>query len=132
MDSNRKFINFKELLPEENPNGSITVITCGNVNSAENILKSSKIVKASKILLHIGVNDIDEQHPQDLAFNLRNLAEKFHGKFNCQVFLSDVAPRGDYYEGHVHTVNQELTNQLRNIHIKIVHQKKIEIEPPTR
>ena len=59
--------------------------------------------------MHIDVNDIDEQRPQDLAFNLRKLAEKFHRKFECQIFLSDVTPRGDYYEVHIHAVNQELT-----------------------
>ena len=65
---------------EENPNGSITVIACKNVNSAESILKSPKIVNVIKILLHIGVNDIDEQHPQHLAFNLRDLTERLHRK----------------------------------------------------
>ena len=59
--------------------------------------------------MHIDVNDIDEQRHQDLAFNLRKLAEKFHRKFECQVFLSDVTPAEDYYEGNVHAVNQELT-----------------------
>ena len=126
MDSNRKFKNFKELLSEENPNGLITIINCGNVNSAENILESPEIVKPSKILLHIGVSGIYEQHLQDLAFNLRNLAEKFHRKFKCQVFLSDVTPKGGYYEGHVHAVNQELTYQPRNTHIKKVDNKNLE------
>ena len=65
---------------EENPNGSITVIASKNVNSAESILKFPKLVNVIKILLHIGVNDIDEQHPQDLAFNLRDLTERFHRK----------------------------------------------------
>ena len=63
----------------------------------------------SKILLNTGVNNIDDQHPQDLVFNLRNLTEKFHRKFECQVFLSDVTPTEDYYEDNVHAVNQELT-----------------------
>ena len=61
------------------------------------------------MLLHIDVNDIDEEHPQYLAFNLTNLAEKFRRKFDSRVFLSDITPRGDYYEGHVHVENQELT-----------------------
>ena len=87
MDSNRKFINFKELLSKENSNGSITVIPCENVNSAEGILKSPKIVKPSKMLLYIYVNDIDEEHPQYLAFNLTNLAEKFRRKFELPSIL---------------------------------------------
>ena len=83
MDTNRKFIYFKELPSKEIPNRSITVILCENANIAESILKSLKIVKPSKMLLHIDVNDIDEEHPQYLAFNLTNLAEKFRRKFEC-------------------------------------------------
>ena len=83
MDSNRKFINFKELPSKEIPNRSITVILCENANIAESILKSLKIVKPSKMVLYIDVNDIDEEHPQYLAFNLTNLAEKFRRKFEC-------------------------------------------------
>ena len=45
---------------------------------------------------------------------------------NCRVFLSDVTPRGNYYEGHVHAVNQELTYHLRNTHIKKVDHKNVE------
>ena len=112
MDSNK-----------ENPNGSITLITCENVNSAESILKFLKIVPLIKILLHIGVNDIDEQHPRDLAFKLRNLIERFQRKFESQVFLSDVTPREEYFEGHVHAVNQEITEKPRNTHIKRVDHK---------
>ena len=51
MDSNRKFINFKELLSVENPNGSITAILCGNMNSGERILKSPKIVNPRNCIL---------------------------------------------------------------------------------
>ena len=116
MDSNRIFTNFKELLAEENLNGSITIIPGGNLNSAESILKFPKIFNPSKILLHIVVNDIDEQHSQDLAFNLKNLSEKSHRKFSS--ILIRRSPRGDYYEGHVHPVNQEITYQLRNTQIK--------------
>ena len=77
VEFNRKFINFKGLLSVENPNGLITLIPCANVNSAQSILKSPKIINLSMILLHISVNDIDEQHPQDHAFNSRNVAETF-------------------------------------------------------
>lgn len=36
MGFNRKFTNLKELVSQENTNGSVTVIPCGNVNSAVN------------------------------------------------------------------------------------------------
>ena len=124
MDSNRKFINFEELLADGHPNSSVIVIPCGNINSAKKILNSQKIVDPLKILLHIGVNDVDDYHLQDLAFQLKNLAEKFHNKYGCQIFVSYVTLRNDHYESHVQAVNQELSYQLRRSHshvIKIEH-----------
>ena len=66
MDSNWKFICFKELLSEEvyDPKASIITIPCGNISKARNILKSYDISNPSKILLHVGTNDIDNDPPR--------------------------------------------------------------------
>ena len=92
MDSNRMFTCFKKLLAEElnDPNASIITIPCGNINWARNILKSHDIIYWSKILLHVGINDIDNEHPQDIAYKLKVLAEEYKGKFKCELFLSDI------------------------------------------
>ena len=43
MDSNRKFINFKELLlTEEEEETNPVVIPCGNIKRAEEILKTNQ------------------------------------------------------------------------------------------
>ena len=65
MDSNRKFICFKKQI------ASIITIPCGNINKARNILKSRDISNPSKILLHVGINDIDNEHPEDIVYKLR-------------------------------------------------------------
>ena len=61
MNFNRKFICFKELLAEElsNSNSSIVVMPYGNLNKARNILQ--QITNPSKVLLHIGINNIFTQ-----------------------------------------------------------------------
>ena len=43
MDSNRKFINFKELLLTEEKETNPVVIPCGNVKRAGEILKTNQI-----------------------------------------------------------------------------------------
>ena len=42
MDSNRKFINFKEMLLTEEEETSAVVIPCGNIKRAEEILKTNQ------------------------------------------------------------------------------------------
>ena len=60
MDSNRKFIDFRELLSSETEDGGQIVVTpCGNVRKAETLMDSPKITDQSKILIYVGVNDID-------------------------------------------------------------------------
>ena len=62
MDTNRKFIDFRELLSNETEDrGHIVVIPCGNVRKAETLMISPKITDPSKILIHVGMNDIDDQ-----------------------------------------------------------------------
>ena len=62
MDSNRKFINFKKLLAGEFDNKLTPIlIPCGNIRKAESILTSSQINTPHIILLHIGINDLDDQ-----------------------------------------------------------------------
>ena len=43
MDSNRKFMNFKELLLTEEEETNPVVISCGNIKRAEEILKANQI-----------------------------------------------------------------------------------------
>ena len=40
--------------------------------------------------------------------NLVSIAKKFQEKFKCKVYLLDVTPRNDYFQGHFQAVNQIL------------------------
>ena len=92
MGSNRKFINFKELLTGEF-NNELTpiVMLCGNIRTAESILNSTQISTSHKILLHMGMNDLADQQSDDFALDLKELDESFQNKLN-----------------HVHEVNNKL------------------------
>ena len=88
MDSNRKFIDFRELLSSETEDeGQIVVIPCGNVRKAETLMNSPKITDPSKILIHVGVNDIDDQYSEDIANNFVSIAKRFQEKFERKVHL---------------------------------------------
>ena len=88
MDSNRKFIDYRELLSNETEDGAqIVVIPCGNVRKAETLMNSPKITDPSKILIHVGVSNIDDQYPEDIANNLVSIAKKFQEKFERKVYL---------------------------------------------
>ena len=78
MDSNGKFIDFRELLSNEIVDGGqIVVVPCGNVRKTEALINSPKITDPSKLLIHVGVNDNDDQYPEDIADNLLTIAKKF-------------------------------------------------------
>ena len=112
LDSNRKFINFKELLLTEKEETNPVVIPCGNTKRAEEILKTKQIDSPHQIMLHIGIYDIDTQDTRDIAVKIKTLAEAYQARFNCEVFVSEVTPRGDQYKSHVNTVNKEIRHYL--------------------
>ena len=118
MDSNRKFINFKEMLLTEEEETNPVFIPCGNIKRAEEILKANQIDSPHRIILQIGINDIDTQDTRDIAAKIKTLAEADQTRFNCKVFVSEVTPRGDKYNSHVNTINKELRHHLSNSMIK--------------
>ena len=115
MDSNRKLISFEKLFAEGlfDQNALIITIPCGNINKARNILKSRDISNPSKILLHVGINDIDNEHPEDIVYKLRLLAEEYKEKFKCEVFLLDITSRKDQYHQDVEMINHNPNSLLK-------------------
>ena len=58
MHSNRKFINFKELIAGEY--ATPVAIPCGNIRKAESILNSTQISTPLLILFQTGINNLDD------------------------------------------------------------------------
>ena len=73
--------SIKILIELFDQNASIITIPSGNINKARKILKSHDISNPSKILLYVGINDIDNEHPEDIAYKLKLLAEEYKEKF---------------------------------------------------
>ena len=122
MDSNRKFINFKELLLTEEEETNPIVAPCRNIKRAEEIVKINQIDSPHQIILHIGINDIDTQDTRDIVVKIKT-TEAYQTRFKCEVFLSEVTS-GDQYNSHVNTVNKELRHHLSNsVVIRISHEK---------
>ena len=69
---------------------------CGNLNKAWDILQSQQITNTSKILHHTWVNDIDNEHHEDIAYNLTMLAEEYKEKFSWNSCLCQWHDLTDY------------------------------------
>ena len=117
--------SIKILIEQFDQNASIIAIPCGNINKARNILKSHDISNPSKILVYVGINDIDNEHPEDNAYKLKLLAEEYKEKLECEVFLSAITPRKDQYHQGVKMVNHNLNSLLRNSNTKRVKHSNI-------
>ena len=128
MDSNRKSINFKELLLTEEEEANPVVMACGNIKRAEEILKANQTDSPHQIILHIGINDIDTQDTSDIAVKIKKLAKAYQTRFNCEVFVSEVTPRVHQYTSHVNTVNKKLRHHLSNSMVKRISNENL--NPP--
>ena len=112
MDSNRKFINFNQLLGRNLKKGKVMAIPCSNITTAEKILESHQIDNPSKILLHIGINDIDNIDPESIAKDLvckqlRNL--KQNTNVRCE---NQITPRKDGFQDAVKEASTLIANKL--------------------
>ena len=112
MDFNRKFINLNQLLCGNLKKGKVIVIPCSYITSAEKILESHQTDNPSKILLHIGTNDIDNTEPENIAKELVQVAEKYKAKYKCQVYILDITPRKDGLQDAVKEANTLIANKL--------------------
>ena len=68
---------------------------------------------------------MDNEHPADIAYKLKLLAEEYKEKFKCEVFLSDITSRKDQYHQDVEMINHDLNGLLRNSNIKRVKHSNI-------
>ena len=94
------------------------------MSKAKAILNSTQISTPHIILIHTGIN-LNDQRPKDITLNLKELPERFQNKFNCEVFVSGVIPRGEHYQNHAHKVNNRLKHQLSNSAVKLITHKNL-------
>ena len=73
MDSNRKFIDFRELLTNEIVDGGQNVvIPCGNVRKAEDLINSPKIIANQTLAYKISKSNIEKVSRKNLSPNYQH------------------------------------------------------------
>ena len=109
MDSNRKNIFEKHLFPGK----TVKIIPCGNTEKAKRIISDPFFLNAKGIILHFGVNDIeDESIPSyDVAYKILEVANQTKAKFPMsEIFISEITPRMDRHQASVTEVNAYLND----------------------
>lgn len=107
MDSNRKFVDPGRMFP----NKSVNIVTCGNLNSAKKIIEEPRFSDPQTLIIHTGVNDIEEQNitPNDVALKFEEVVARAKSKFpKSQVVISEITPRMDEHAEAVHQVNAKV------------------------
>ena len=109
MDSNRKNIFVKYLFPGK----TVKTIPSGNIEKAKRIISDPFFLNAKGIILHFGVNDIeDESIPSyDAAYKISEVANETKAKFPMsEIFISEITPRMDRHQPSVTEVNTYLND----------------------
>ena len=84
------------------------IISCGNIEKAKQIISDLFFFGAKGIILHFGVNDIeDESIPSDdVAYKISEAANQTKAKFPMsEIFISEITPRMGRHHASVTEVN---------------------------
>ena len=119
MDSNRRFINFESLFPDE----KVQVQACGTVEHAFNVVEKMPVIPKT-VLIHLGTNDLNVVTPEEFIHALDNLTQ-YLSQEGCNVFISELLPRTDDNRGLCEPVNRRIHDLVpesnRIPHPKITH-----------
>ena len=118
MDSNRRFLNKKRLFPGKN----VLIKPCGSLESASKILDSPDFDIRESLIIHTGVNDIENRDMDCQAITdcFKLVVEMAKDKFrNAAIYLSEVTPRMDYWNGKVQEVNEKI-KEIRRPWLKTI------------
>ena len=112
MDSKRKYVNIHKLTHGKNKR----IFPCGNIQKAKEALETANF-KTKILLLHFGVNDIEETHnSQSIAKNLLDVCELASNKFPAaKILVSEITPRQDDLQPVIEEVNSIFRNQVTEI-----------------
>ena len=107
MDSNRKILEAKRMAFE--PRQSVAIIPCSAYNKLPELLDTHDFPIAKFILIHLGVNDIDNCDPKSLTQNIHNIYKDMQTRFTkAKIFISEITPRMDMLDKMVQEVNERL------------------------
>ena len=106
IDSNRKNIDFRRLFP----GAKVNVIPSGTLEWARTAVGKG-IGSPTDVILHVGTNDIDSIPGDQFAEEVVTLSSDIQKLHRCNVYVSEVLPRGDM---EVTQVNSSLRQRTRS------------------
>ena len=105
------------------PGKNVLIKPCGSLETASKILDSPDFDIRKSLIIHTGVNDIENRDMDCQAitycFNLVVEMAKKKKFRNAAIYLSEVTPRMDYWDGKVQEVNETL-KEIRRPWFKII------------
>ena len=110
MDSNRRYINMSNLASGRNNK----LVPCGSIANAKEYIESVQYL-ANTILLHLGVNDVEQtQDQQKIAIDFIEVCKMTREKFpDASIIISELTPRQDDLQNVIKKVNIEINQRIK-------------------
>ena len=108
MDSNRKYIDVEKFWRGKR----CTKMAAGNVEETRKIIDQYNFINTKHIIVHVGTNDVenDEDSPEEICKNIIKIGLQLKNKYKlATVFISQLPPRDDKFNGKSIKVNELLT-----------------------
>ena len=112
MDSNRKFIDKNKLFPNE----KALILACPTIERGREILQQTKFVDQHTIIIHTGVNDLENCSPQEVSNKFCELLLSYKTTYpTVKIIASSITPRKDQLNTAVKRANELIHNELKKI-----------------
>ena len=110
MDSNRTNTPFYKLFPKK----TVTVIPCGSIKIAKDILNLHRMDLKSThdVLLDVGANDLEVSDPEIVAEELCNVAKEFNETSQCKTYVSTLTTERNNLKSLVDVANALIQHTL--------------------
>ena len=115
MDSNRKFIDKNKLFPNE----KALILACPIIERGREILQETKFVDQHTIIIHTGVNDLENCSPQEVSNKFCELLLSYKTTYpTVKIIASSITPRKVQLNTAVKRANELIHNELKKDQMK--------------
>ena len=115
MDSNRKFIDKNKLFPNE----KALILACPTIERGREILQQTKFVDQHTIIIHTGVNDLENCSPQEVSNKFCELLLSYKTTSpTVKIIASSITPRKDHLNTAVKRANELIRNEIKKDQVK--------------
>ena len=115
MDSNRNFIDKNKLFPNE----KALILACPTIERGREILQQTKFVDQHTIIIHTGVNDLENCSPQEVSNKFCELLLSYKTTYpTVKIIACSITPRKDQLNTAVKRANELIHNDLKKDQMK--------------